>query len=236
MMSWGIARSTASNAAVLSLTIPLLMALLGVVLLSEKMTRLRLLSLLLALAGTLLASRGDLSGDLVNLRMLIGNVVIIFAGLGSAFYNTYGKKLLLRFTEIEVLLYSYLVAAAGCALISACLDQKPLYQLSGYPSSAWLAVFVLGAFPWGIAMVLWMWVLKQLEASQVAVSIYLLSIFGVLLSALTLHERPSLAQIGGGLLVFVSTYLVSDYESRRAGRIAGAAEAHLTVPPSEQGK
>ena len=70
-------------------------------------------------------------------------------------------------------------------------------------------------FTWGIAMVLWMWVLKRLEAGQISVSIYLLSIFGVLLSAVTLHERIGVIQIAGGLLVVIATWLTSEYENRR---------------------
>lgn len=215
-MAWGINRSTASNGAILSLTIPLLMTLLSVILLGEKMTRLRLAALLLAFAGTLFASKGDIRGDLFDRRMLIGNVVIVLAGLGSAFYNTYGKKLLERHTEIQVLVYGYIVALAGCAVISIVADRKPLYKVSGYPLAAWFALFVLGAFPWGAAMMLWMWVLRQLAASQVAVSIYLLSIFGVLLSALSLHERLNVGQIGGGVMVLVSTCLVSGRETRNS--------------------
>src|ERR1019366_4349849 len=107
--------------------------------------------------------------------------------------------------------YGSLVGVAGCGLVAVLFDDKPLSHLTAYPAAAWIAVIVLGAFPWGLAMVLWMWVLKRIEASQAAISIYLLSIFGVLLSAIALHERPNLAQICGGGMVFVSTWLVSDY-------------------------
>jgi 3-(3-hydroxy-phenyl)propionate hydroxylase len=44
---------------------------------------------------------------------------------------------------------------------------------------------------------------------------HLLPIFGVLLSAITLHERIGVLQAAGGLLVFVATWLTSEYEARR---------------------
>ena len=69
-------------------------------------------------------------------------------------------------------------------------------------------------------MVLWMWVLKRLEVSQISVSIYLLSLFGVLLSAITLHERLTLPQLAGGVMVFLATFLTSEYEARRISRQA----------------
>ena len=81
---------------------------------------------------------------------------------------------------------------------------------------------MLGAFSWGIAMVLWMWVLKRLEIAQVSASIYLLSLFGVLLSAITLHERLTVIQIAGGFMVLLATFLTSEYEAMLARRDTAA--------------
>jgi drug/metabolite transporter (DMT)-like permease len=68
-------------------------------------------------------------------------------------------------------------------------------------------------------MVLWMWVLSRIEATQASVSIYLLSVFGVVLSALTLHEKLSLVQLMGGCLVMAGTVLTSEYEARKLARV-----------------
>jgi drug/metabolite transporter (DMT)-like permease len=144
--------------------------------------------------------------------------VIFLAGAGSAFYNTYGKRLLARFSELQVLVYSDIVAGLACAVLSLFGGGRPFYRVRGYPLSAWGAVLVLGGLSWGLAMALWMWVLKRLEVTQVSASIYLLAVFGVILSALTLHERLTLAQIAGGLFVFVGTFLTSEYETRRTSK------------------
>jgi len=216
LLAWGISRSTASNAAILALTIPVLMVMMSIPLLGERPTPLRIISLVLALAGTVLISRNDIAQGSLLGGVLAGNIVIFLAGAGSAFYNTFGKKLLERFREVEVLIWGYAAAAVFCAVLSALLDTRPFYRVAGYPGSAWLAVLALGALPWGIAMVMWMWVLKRLEVSQVSVSIYLLPIFGVLLSALTLRERLTWLHLAGGALVFLATYLTSEYEARRA--------------------
>ncbi len=215
MMPWGIARSTASNAAILSLTIPVLMTGLAVAMLGERLTRLRMLGLCLALGGTVALSWSDFSADIVATHLLAGNIVIFVAGLGSAFFNVYSKALLERFTELEVLVYSYVAGTLVCGSIASLTSNRSLFDFNGYSQDTWTAVLVLGTVSWGGAMVLWMWVLKRLAASQVSVSVYLLSVFGVILSAVTLGERPGPAQIAGGLLVFAATYLVSDYETGR---------------------
>ena len=215
MMPWGIARSTASNAAILSLTIPVLMTGLAVVMLSERLTFLRASGLAMALGGTVAISWSDFTSDILTAPLLAGNVVIFLAGLGSAFFNAYSKVLLERFSELEVLVYSYVVGTLLCAAIAFVNNNRSSFDLSDYSRSTWAAVLILGTVSWGGAMVLWMGVLKCLAASQVSVSIYLLSVFGVILSAVTLGERPGIAQIAGGLLVFAATYLVSEYETRK---------------------
>ncbi len=222
LLAWGIAHSSAANAAILSLTIPVLMTLLGVAMLGERLTTIRLACLALGLAGTLLISTGDLANASFGSSVMVGNLVILAGGLGSAFYNTYSKELLAEDSELDVLIYSYVVAAVACAAISAVVDHKPFFDVTGYASSTWWAVLSLGLLPWGLAMVLWMWVLNRLEVGQVSASIYLLPFFGLLLSVVTVHDRMSVHQILGGALVLVGTIVLTVYENRQQAAVAVA--------------
>lgn len=220
MLAWGIAHSSASNAAILSLTIPILMTGLGVIMLGEKLTAIRVASLMLGLLGTLLVSTSDLAHVSFDRKLLIGNFVILIAGAGSAFYNTYSKDLLSRYGELEVLIYSYGIAAAACAAISSLTEATPFYRLTGYPVQTWLAVLFLGAISWGLAMILWMWVLNRLDIGQISTSIYLLPFFGLLLSVVVVHEHIMFTQILGGGLTLVGTATLMFYENRQATRQA----------------
>jgi drug/metabolite transporter (DMT)-like permease len=214
LLAWGITHSSAANAAILSLTIPVLMTGLGVIMLGEKLTLIRVGSLLLGIAGILMVSTNDLAHASFDRKLLLGNAVIFLGGAGSAFYNTYSKEVLTRWSEIEVLIYSYAIALVACAVISAWAEPVPFYRLAGYSSSTWLAILFLGAIVWGLAMVLWMWVLNRLEVGQVSASIYLLPIFGLVLSVLTLHEHITAMQVLGGLITFSGTAILMFVENR----------------------
>jgi drug/metabolite transporter (DMT)-like permease len=216
LLSWGIAHSSAANAAILSLTIPVLMTVLGVILLGERFTAVRGLCLALGLAGTLLMSTSDIGQASFGRGVLMGNVIILLGGLGSAFYNTYSKDLLARYSELEVLIYSYVAAAGACAAISVAVDRKPFFEVRGYGASAWAAVITLGLLPWGVAMVLWMWVLKRIEVGQASTSIYLLPLFGLLLSVVSVHERIAAEQALGGALALIGTLILTVYERQGA--------------------
>ena len=215
-LAWGINHSSASNAAILSLTIPILMTILGIVMLSEKITAIRVISLAIGIAGTILISTADIANASFGRSALAGNVVIFLAGAGSAFYNAYGKDLLARYSELDVLINSYIVALIACAALSLFTEKKPFYQVAGYAPPVWISVLVLGLLSWGLAMILWMWVLNRLDVGQVSVSIYLLPFFGLLLSIVTLHEKISPRQIAGGTLVLFGTAMLTIYENRRA--------------------
>jgi drug/metabolite transporter (DMT)-like permease len=212
MLAWGIAHSSSSNAAILSLTIPGLMTLLGMIMLGERLTVIRSLSLGLGLAGTLMISAGDVAQASFSRNLLLGNFVILLGGMGSAFYNTYSKALLARFSELDVLIYSYFVGAAGCAAISIIGETIPFYRVGAYSAATWMAIAVLGVFSWGIAMLLWMWVLNRLDVGQVAMSIYLLPLFGLALSVVTVHDRITAAQILGGAIVVAGTLILTVFE------------------------
>lgn len=215
-LAWGIAHSSASDAAIISLVIPVLMAIMAVVMLGERMTVVRWLSFGVAIFGTLLISKIDLSRGSMKDGDLAGDAVILVAWLGSAFYNTYSKKLLGRFTELEVLTYGYLVALSECLFMHLIESHGTPINYGQYSFRVWGSILVLGGMSWGIAMVIWMWLLKRLDVSQVSISIYLLPLLGVLISSVTLHEKVSVHQIGGGVLVLVATTLTVASESRSA--------------------
>lgn len=222
LMAWGIAHSSASNASILSLTIPVLMTLMGIVMLRERPARLVWLSLACACAGTALISWTDIAAGRIAGTTLLGNVAVFLSGAGAAFYNAYCKRLLTRHTAAEILVYGYVAAAVQCAVISFYFDPSPFYQVAGWSTSVWLAVVVLGGIVWGVAMLLWMHVLGDLELGQISVSVYMLPVFGLALSALTLGERIGAIQVAGAAIVMASAYLTS-------GPPAEAREAEANV-------
>jgi drug/metabolite transporter (DMT)-like permease len=73
----------------------------------------------------------------------------------------------------------------------------------------WVSLVVLSVLSWGLAMILWMHLLRRLDVSQASVSIYLLPLLGVLFSAVLLKERITAAMIGGGLLTLAGTVLIT---------------------------
>jgi drug/metabolite transporter (DMT)-like permease len=214
VLAWGTKLSTASNAALLYLALPVITAVMAVTLLGEKMTLVRWGSLALALLGVLIVSGPDWHhANLHSMKFLGGNFIILVAVTGSAFYNVYSKRLLGRFTPLEVLVFGYMVAAVLSVPLVIWMEPSSWAAIRAYTLGVWVSLFVLSVFSFGLAMVLWMHLLRRLDVSQASVSIYLLPLLGVLFSALLLKERVTPAMLAGGALTLAGTILITSSDT-----------------------
>ena len=212
----GVQYTLASNAAVLTLTIPIVTAILATLLLGERMTPLRWISFLLAIGGVLMVSHIDWRAvDFLHKTYLAGNLLILGSCLGSGFYNSFSKRVLSKFSPVTVLFYTFLLSDAVLLALVEWLEPAALSRLSGIGSAAWLSLLAIAIFSLAISMILFFWVIQRVEVVQASLSIYLLPVFGVLISAITLHEHVSLDLVIGAALVFGSTFLVTYFEDGR---------------------
>ncbi len=209
--------SLASNAALLALTLPVSTAVMAYFILGERMSGVRWVSFAFAIAGVAACSANDLrSVDLAAGAYLAGNLLIFASVNGSAFYNTYSKKMLERYTPLEVLLYSYCVVFVFMLPAAAWSEPGTFLALPRFGPVVWLGLFILAVFQYFLSMVLFLKVLKRLDATQAALSNYLIPFFGVVLAAAVLHERLTGFMIAGGALVLASTLLATLHETSRA--------------------
>ncbi len=209
VLAWGIDRSLASNAALLTLTIPVNTALLASVVRQERMNLWKWLSFGLAITGAIISSDIDWhSLNVVGKGFLLGNMLILTACWGSAFTNVYSKGLLEQYQPVRLLMASYFVTAVVCLPLLFWLERPHWSTFGGFSPHTWAGLGILGVFSWGLAMILFFRVLSRLEVTQVSLSIYLIPVFGISLAAFFLHERISASIIIGGLLALAGTSLI----------------------------
>jgi drug/metabolite transporter (DMT)-like permease len=209
LMTWGTRMTLASNAALITLTLPLATALFAVFFLHEHMTPRRWLSFLLAIAGVVLCSSGDFRGLNFGASQLVGNLLVFGATLGSAFYNSYGKRALEWHSPMEMLFWTYVVVSVVMAPIVILEDHADFARIPAFTASTWAGLALLAFLHYYLSMVLFLKALKALDAIQAALSNYLIAFFGVPIAAISLGERLSLLQIAGGVLVLGSTVAIT---------------------------
>jgi drug/metabolite transporter (DMT)-like permease len=205
-MTLGISWSTASNGAILSLLIPIFGALIAVWLLHERLSLLRIGTLLLGLAGVfLLSPLRSAPGHSTRAHEFAGNFLIVAGCLGSAFYNVYSKRLLHLFSDLETLFFSYLSTTAFSLPVLFALEPNCLSRLSHLTIVQWVAFDYLALFFYGLSMLLFFRALGQVDAVIASASLYLTPLFGVALACSILGERLASRTLLGAVIVLLAT-------------------------------
>jgi len=214
LVTWGTRMSLASNAALIVLTSPITTAILAVIVLGERMTRGRWLSFALAIAGVLLCSGSDLRHMDFGRSFWFGNLLIFLGTTGSGFYNTYCKKMMERYTPMEMLFYTYVAMFIIVTPLVMVRERDVLVRIPEFTSRTWTGMILLTFFHNFLSMVLFLKALKKLDAIQAGLSFYLVTFFGVPIAAIWLGERLTLPAILGGVLVLASTLLITLVERK----------------------
>jgi drug/metabolite transporter (DMT)-like permease len=221
IVTWGTRMTTASNAAIIMLALPVSTAVLAFFFLGERMTPVRWLSFAMAILGVALCSQSDLRGMRFHAAYLAGNALVAFGMLGSSFYNSYGKKVLERYSPMEMLFFTYVGMLAIVTPLVLIRERGVFARVPEFTGATWLGLILLTLFHNYLSMVLFLKALHKLEAIQAALSNYLITFFGLPIAAIGLGERLSGAAIAGGVLVLVSTLLISVWRSEAQPAPAG---------------
>jgi drug/metabolite transporter (DMT)-like permease len=218
-ITWGTRWSLASNAALLMLTLPVSTAFLAYIFLGERMTRVRWISFALAIAGVLMCSNLDFRHMNFGKGYLLGNALIFFGTLGSAFYNSYSKKVLERYSPLEVLFYTYVGMFILMTPLLMAEEWSVFQRIPSFTARTWVGLALLTFFHNFLSMVLFLKALKQLDAIQAALSNYLITFFGIPIAVIWLGERLAPLALVGGIIILGSTLLITLWDKERTAPV-----------------
>jgi len=214
LMTWGTQYSLASNAAILSLCLPVITAVFAFLLLKEKMNKIRWLSFIIAIIGVILCSTGDIKQINFGSKYAVGNILIFLAIVGNAYYNTGIKKIADRYTEIEMVFFTYIVMVVLLTPLVLYYEHDIFARIPSFTRQTWTGMTLLTLFHNFLSMILFFKALKSLDAMQVALSNYLIAFFGLPIAAIWLGETLNSMAIAGGILVLISTIIITVIDQR----------------------
>jgi drug/metabolite transporter (DMT)-like permease len=214
LMTWGTQYSLASNAAILSLCLPVITAVFAFLLLKEKMNKIRWLSFIIAIIGVILCSTGDIKQINFGSKYAVGNILIFLAIVGNAYYNTGIKKIAARYTEIEMVFFTYIVMVVLLTPLVLYYEHDIFARIPFFTKQTWTGMTLLTLFHNFLSMILFFKALKSLDAMQVALSNYLIAFFGLPIAAIWLGETLNSMAIAGGILVLISTIIITVIDQR----------------------
>lgn len=211
----GAQRTPAANAGIITLTIPVFVALAASVLLGERLNWVRITSFIFALLGVLLTSLSDLrSAQLFHGRYLTGNLIFLAACAGCGFYNAYCKFLVEKhYSELEILVYTSVVGSLASLPLFLWVEpfSLPGFLASG-PAAIW-GVLELSFIVYGVSMLLFFYVLRRMDVTQAILGNYLLPFFIAVLAVSFLKESITGPMLVGGSMILASTLVLTVFES-----------------------
>jgi len=193
---------TAGFSSVFNATAPLWGALVAWVWLSERLSAIGVVGLIVGFLGVAV-----LAGDADNLASP-GSVLAVIAAIGGAFFYGIGANYARRYTKH----LNSLSVATGSMLFPAIL-LLPL-TVAFWPDTppsarAWFALLAMGIASTGVAYILYFRLIANVGPAKAITVAYLIPAFAVIWGALILDETVTVLMIIGCLIIFLGTALVT---------------------------
>ena len=182
----GLARSTATNASIILVSIPLLTLAFAVILRRERPSVRGLIGIAIGLTGALLLilPRGGVD---VTSRAATGNLLLLLGGSSYALYLVLTRPILTRHDPLRVVSWVFLLAALTVSPFG--IGGMSDLVTSGVSATAWASIAYVVIGGTALPYLLNNWALVRVKSSVVAVYILLQPIIAASLGRVFLHEQ-----------------------------------------------
>jgi len=209
----GLRLTSVSHASVIVGMGPIYTLALAVLLRLEKVTLRKATGMAVAFAG--IAVMASENGITAHSPSLLGDAITLAGSIGFAIYVVLGKRVAGRYDALTMTTFSHFAGALIVLpmAIRRAVALGPAQNWRAIPWSAWAALLYMAIFSSAVAYILYYWLLRHLEASQLAAFSYLLPVLATILGIVWLGEKGSWGQLLGGALALSGVYWL---ESARA--------------------
>lgn len=214
---------SASLASLIGATNPVFTACFSAVLLGEALTRRKLAGIAIAFVGFLIVLFLGTGSTRFSADNLLGVLILMGSPVGWALYTVLAKPLAGRY-EPRVIAGVTTVLGGLMFLPLFALAPGTLQAMTELDAIGWVAVLTMSVLAIFVGYILWNRGLRVLDATQVAVYMYMSPFFGLLMAWLFLGETISAWLLLGGVTIIAGVVVTN---SRRSAGTPVPAEALL---------
>ncbi len=208
----GLERTTAIDASILIVTIPVFTLAVAVLLGRERFNRSRALGVTIALAGTLALLRVERFA--LDDQVVLGNILVILNCLSYSFYLVLARDILQRYRSIPVVAWTFLLGALLMVPLGT-PDFADARNAGVFTTGVGLALVWIILVPSVVSYSLNNFALKRLHASTVGAFVMLQPLFGTLMALAVLPgEHLDVRTAIAGALILAGVLVVARSEAR----------------------
>jgi drug/metabolite transporter (DMT)-like permease len=207
LQSTGLITAQATTTAWIVATTPIFIAVLGWLVLKERLHWVQNLGILLAAVGVILVvTRGDLASLSVGSFGTPGDFLVLISAPNWAVFSILSRRGLRTFPATLMMFY---VMGFGWLFTSLLFFAGPgLSEIARLSLPGWLGVGFLGVFCSGLAYIFWYDALQALPVAQAGAFVYLEPFITLVIAAIVLGEVVTLVSLLGGGVILLGVWLV----------------------------
>ncbi len=220
LQSTGLTTAQATTTAWIVATTPVFMALLGWLVLRERLGWIQALGILISAAGVLaVVSNGDLRSLSSGHFGTIGDLLILISAPNWAVFSTLSRRGLKQHPAARMMFY---VMGFGWLFTTLQLFAGPgVSEIPHIGLDGWLGIGFLGIACSGIAYVFWYDALQVMPVAQTGAFVYMEPFVTVVVAAIVLNEPFLLSSILGGAAILLGVWLVNRHPALKIVEKAG---------------
>jgi len=213
-LNWGEQRTSASVAALIVATAPVMVAIGSATVLRERVTRRGVLGIALAFGGVALLAFGGENGGART--QVSGFVVALLAPVAWAVYTIVAKPMIARISSMQVTIAGVLT---GSVMLLPFVTPSLVRETTRLSLEGWGWVFWLGAGGSAAGYLLFNYALTHMSATKVSVSIYMVPLVALLAAWLILSE-PLGPAVGVAAAMVITGVVLTQRGGVRAPAVA----------------
>ena len=208
LQSNGLKTAQATTTAWIVSTSPAFIAILGWLILKEKLNLMQSSGIVLAMVGVLaVVSKGDLATIAIGKFGSYGDFLILISSVNWAVFSILSRRGLKDHPSTRM---TFWVMTIGWLITSvAFFAGKSYTEISHLDSRGWMAMIFLGIFTTGLAYIAWFDALSNLPVAQTGAFLFVEPLTSMIVAAIILNEKITLVSVLGGAVILVGIWMVN---------------------------
>lgn len=210
LLAYSLLHTPVGRTSIITYTMPVWVALLGVIVLGEKLGTPRIIALFLSVIGLTV-----LGYPMFAHGITLGNASALLGAVAWSIGTVYLKWARVQADPLTITLWQLVLGTIPIIWVFV-LSGEPIF-LTAPTATTWIGLIYAAFFGTSLAYVLWFKVVQELPASVAGLGMLFVPVAAMILGVALLGERPSLIDAIAFGMIFVAGFLAIRGGRRRAG-------------------